>query len=605
MNPLVDGRMIEKILRIKQETKFDFRTFAFPEDPLSYLFSDWVDYYRMKYAICRAIEPKSILEIGVRYGYSTIAFLCASKEAYYLGIDNNSSTYGGVVGAIDWAKKITEEFNAEFLIADTQTMTSFPGECYDFIHIDGQQDGDGTFHDLKLALEKGSYILLDGYFWSKENMLSSTYFVAKYRHFIEHIILLPGYAGDLLIKAKPEARDMGHKFRKKDYRSLEESYDSIYYLRDCEGYDGFRKSKGTELEDGRLLAVYYLANPQEGENILDIGCGRGELSFALSQANARVVGVDYSKDAIEIARNIPSGTHKKDNLDRNPNFIHCDFLNHRFDKTFDKVIAADLIEHIEKESLGKMFQKISDLLGREGLFIVHTPNQMSYTYSYNQKRIRAKEMGLYLPRNPRTYYEDLMHINEQTPARLKRSLKRHFTCVHLWLTVLPNIPGTLKTGLSRKDLLQSTSMFAVASHKELEKSEMLSWITQDKLDPPQLGIVMYSAEVNLTLKKSQRFQLKTSIENVGKQRLVSLSPYPVNIAYHWKKKGGEFETYDGVRTPIRIPLLPSQKSEYKMDILGPAHTGSYVLEITMVQEHNFWFEQYLKNLPININVEVR
>src|ERR1039458_4621811 len=57
---------------------------------------------------------------------------------------------------------------AEFLIADSQKMSSFPGGSYDLIHIDGQQDGKGTLHDLDLALGQGRYILVDGYFWTRE-----------------------------------------------------------------------------------------------------------------------------------------------------------------------------------------------------------------------------------------------------------------------------------------------------------------------------------------------------------------------------------------------------------------------------------------------------
>jgi hypothetical protein len=60
--------MIDKIKKIYSETNFDFRVFSNPDDKLSYLFTEWVPYYRMKYAICKEINPQSILEIGVRYG---------------------------------------------------------------------------------------------------------------------------------------------------------------------------------------------------------------------------------------------------------------------------------------------------------------------------------------------------------------------------------------------------------------------------------------------------------------------------------------------------------------------------------------------------------
>ncbi len=177
--------MIDKIFEIKKNVDFDFRKYTYGNDPLKYLFDEWVDYYKLKFAICKAIDPKSILEIGVRYGYGAITFLNACPDASYLGIDNNSDTFGASIGAIKWAKEITKGFNVEFLIANTQELKEFPGDYFDLIHIDGQQDGDGTYRDLELALGKGYFILVDGYYWSKENMLSSTYFTEKSEFFCQ------------------------------------------------------------------------------------------------------------------------------------------------------------------------------------------------------------------------------------------------------------------------------------------------------------------------------------------------------------------------------------------------------------------------------------
>lgn len=168
--------MMDELISIYNHTNYDFRNYVFPGDKLSDLFNEWVDYYRMKFAIAKMIRPTSILEIGVRYGYSAITFLKASENATYLGIDNDSDTFGGNKGAGNWAKRITQNYKAEFLLANSRSMPTLPGDFYDLIHINDHQDGDGTFHNLELALEKGKWILVDGYFWSKENLLSATYF---------------------------------------------------------------------------------------------------------------------------------------------------------------------------------------------------------------------------------------------------------------------------------------------------------------------------------------------------------------------------------------------------------------------------------------------
>jgi hypothetical protein len=96
--------MIDSILGELAKTAFDFRAYANPSDPLSPLFEEWVAYYRLKFAIVKALQPKSILEVGVRFGYSARAFLEASPAAKLLGIDLDCDLYGGQKGALEWAR---------------------------------------------------------------------------------------------------------------------------------------------------------------------------------------------------------------------------------------------------------------------------------------------------------------------------------------------------------------------------------------------------------------------------------------------------------------------------------------------------------------------
>jgi trans-aconitate methyltransferase len=58
---------------------------------------------------------------------------------------------------------------------------------------------------------------------------------------------------------------------------------------------GFVSEYGTELL--QLLA------PKEGEAILDLGCGTGDLAFSISKAGAKVVGLDFSPSMIRQATN--------------------------------------------------------------------------------------------------------------------------------------------------------------------------------------------------------------------------------------------------------------------------------------------------------------
>jgi hypothetical protein len=116
----------QKIKELTSSSDYDFRESACAEDPWRYVFPDWFPYYRTKGAIARHLQP-AVLEIGVRFGYSPLAFLNACPNASYLGINVDSNTRGGIKGAIHRARSAASKYHADFLIADSQAMDEFPG----------------------------------------------------------------------------------------------------------------------------------------------------------------------------------------------------------------------------------------------------------------------------------------------------------------------------------------------------------------------------------------------------------------------------------------------------------------------------------------------
>jgi len=129
-------------------------------------FKQYQEYYGVKYNIAKKYAPSTILEIGVRAGYSAYSLLSACPDAKYIGIDAENGTHGGQNGPwMWWAKKILGDFNTEFVVADSQKLSEIDGS-YDFIHIDGDHTTGGVVHDLKIcwpALNKGGVILVDDY----------------------------------------------------------------------------------------------------------------------------------------------------------------------------------------------------------------------------------------------------------------------------------------------------------------------------------------------------------------------------------------------------------------------------------------------------------
>ncbi|MFM2431857.1 MAG: hypothetical protein RLZZ511_3070 [Cyanobacteriota bacterium] len=598
--------MFDAILDAYKHSDYDFRTIANPADPLKAQFPGWVDYYRLKAAIAQVLQPRTILEIGVRYGYSGHAFLAACPSASYLGIDLDSDISGGVKGAITWAKAILHPFNAEFLIADTQTLSAFPGATYDFIHVDGQQDGDSSFHDLNLALQQGRYILVDGYHWTNQNFLAVNDWLLQHRDRLDWYGTIPGYAGELLIKVNrttPVNRTTQSNPANTSL-ALRDTYDRTYYTTSCDGYDSFAAHQGQRLVTPRLQAIATLACLKPSGRVLDLGCGRGELAYYFAQQGFDVTAIDYSAAAIAIAQQcFADEPHLRSRVE-----LHCADVN-QIDlpnQHYDLVIATDLIEHLAPEELTQLYQRIRQWLKPDGLFLVHTfPNLWYYQYHYARKRRQAKALGAYLPQQPRSRDEQLMHINEQSPRVLKRQLSTVFDQVQLWFSGegYNAIGGSLTQRFNHHQLAAAPSLYAVATAQP--QPNALPNALQALLNPPPLRwwqarslrhkIHCQIRQAPATAIANQRFIIQADLLNQSSIPLHSLGNYPIHWSYRWHDANtGQTIVPHGDRS-LLLPTAVARPSErtttYDINITAPPRTGSYRLTLTLVQEYVRWFDQ--------------
>ncbi len=107
-----------------------------------------------------------------------------------------------------------------------------------------------------------------------------------------------------------------------------------------------------------------------GRRVLDMGSGRGILTIetAKNLPNAEVIGVENEytnkvKMANAVVQNIGLS---------NCSFEMVDIFDKKLGKTFDSIIAIDVLEHIRDDEA--VIKKIYDLLHVKGTFIVHVPH---------------------------------------------------------------------------------------------------------------------------------------------------------------------------------------------------------------------------------------
>lgn len=106
-------------------------------------------------------------------------------------------------------------------------------------------------------------------------------------------------------------------------------------------------------------------------NILDIGCGAGMLTNALSQAGHCVFGIDLSESSLAIAKKRdPTGLV----MYQKANAYALPFP----DSSFEIVCATDVLEHVEMPQ--KLIAEASRVLKPGGLFFFHTFNRNFFSY---------------------------------------------------------------------------------------------------------------------------------------------------------------------------------------------------------------------------------
>lgn len=109
----------------------------------------------------------------------------------------------------------------------------------------------------------------------------------------------------------------------------------------------------------------------ENKTVLDIGCGAGILTNALSEKGHKVHGIDLSAKSLEIARKYD--TTKK--VDYQLSNAYCLPFQ---DESFDVVCAMDVLEHVEEPKL--LISEASRVLKVGGLFFFHTFNRNPLSY---------------------------------------------------------------------------------------------------------------------------------------------------------------------------------------------------------------------------------
>ncbi|MBU4353016.1 MAG: class I SAM-dependent methyltransferase [Nanoarchaeota archaeon] len=135
----------------------------------------------------------------------------------------------------------------------------------------------------------------------------------------------------------------------------------------------------------RLKTILKTLDPKKGEKILDIGCGFGSCGIECAKLHCEVTGLDISPKAIKTFEDIA----KKLKLNVKGIVSSCTSMPSIKSNSFDKIVCADIIEHLNYEDSLNTFEECKRVLKKGGKLLVYTPNAHHFTEYVRLKKVEG------------------------------------------------------------------------------------------------------------------------------------------------------------------------------------------------------------------------
>ena len=133
-------------------------------------------------------------------------------------------------------------------------------------------------------------------------------------------------------------------------------------------------------EDAMLKLTAQRARLENGQNILELGCGWGSLSLYMAAQfpGSRITGVSNSKTQ---KAHIDAQAQKR--ALKNLEIITCDMNEFQAPGQYDRVVSVEMFEHMRNYE--KLLAKIASWMKPRALLFVHIFTHLTYAYPFEVK----------------------------------------------------------------------------------------------------------------------------------------------------------------------------------------------------------------------------
>lgn len=155
----------------------------------------------------------------------------------------------------------------------------------------------------------------------------------------------------------------------------------------------------------RIRNVFALLPDVRGLRVTDLGCGMGTFTIETARAGAEAVGIDPMATALDAARHVAASEGVS-----GARFVRADAVRLPLrDGSMDIVLAADLTEHLDDDTLRLMLAEAHRVLAPHGTLVLYTPER-----AHLFERLRAREIVL---------KQDPSHIGVRSGNELARIVR--------------------------------------------------------------------------------------------------------------------------------------------------------------------------------------
>ncbi|MEO5511945.1 MAG: methyltransferase domain-containing protein [Longimicrobiales bacterium] len=142
-----------------------------------------------------------------------------------------------------------------------------------------------------------------------------------------------------------------------------------------------------------------------GRTLIDIGCGMGTFTVEAARNGAHAIGIDPAVEAVQAGRRVAAAEGVP-----HADFVQADaVLLPLPDRSCDIVLAADMTEHLDDDTLSRIIAEAYRSLREGGRIVIYTPEQ-SHLFE------RLKDSGVMT--------QDPSHIGIRSAADLANTLTR-------------------------------------------------------------------------------------------------------------------------------------------------------------------------------------